>query len=179
MKSLQEAAVFHTEMPKQILMSTLQAEALFLIHTHFRNDSKGYKPVTKQLQFCHKYWLAFFCMIYWNQEKEHILQMLYYPIQPRQTGGLNEDCIKHKFRYRDASIGVANAYTYPFYYVRYGRQFWWHPNSLLIRCGNTYNVSGGSLFWFARIRNILQCGYYISVCLDIWKRGGVFILLSP
>ena len=28
-------------------MSTLQAEALFLIHTHFRNDSKGYKPITK------------------------------------------------------------------------------------------------------------------------------------
>lgn len=46
-ENLQEAAVFHTEMPKQMLMSTLQAEALFLIHTHFRNDSKGYKPITK------------------------------------------------------------------------------------------------------------------------------------
>ena len=35
---------------------------------------------------------------------------------------MNEDCKKHKFRYRDASIGVANAYTYSFYYVRYERQ---------------------------------------------------------
>ena len=32
---------------------------------------------------------------------------------------LGEMCIRD----RDASIGVANAYTYPFYYVRYGRQF--------------------------------------------------------
>ena len=40
--------------------------------------------------------------------------MPYYLIQPRQTGGSNEDCKKHKFRYRDASIGAANAYTYSF-----------------------------------------------------------------
>ena len=114
-------------------------------------------------------------MIYWNQEKEHILQVLYYLIQHRQTGGSNEDCKKHKFRYRDASIGVANAYTYPFYYVRYGWQFWWHPNSLLIAA--VILITYLAVLCFDLPVYAIFCGAVITfLFVLIFENEGVYLL---